>query len=292
MCLLRTPGPGPIGRAGGAEGLSKIGRIAEAVRRAARFLPGESGAKLQALLTPEALASVVVVLGLWVASHAFGLGEAIDLLLLATGFIFVGREALDALDHLAAFARLATGSGPDSELDQAGRHLAQAVSIIGIDAVIALLTRGALRAQRGRYRPTVKGDPALPAGEGWTNKYGDITYSTAGSPTEQALVLYHEQVHSLLSPKLMALREQRADFGMAGYQNSALLRYLEEALAETYAQLRVNGIKGLPAGVRFPIANGYVSLRAVATEASIGAAGVTIVIGGIVFVVDIEAARP
>jgi hypothetical protein len=90
----------------------------------------------------------------------------------------------------------------------------------------------------------------------------------------------------------MALREQRADFGMSGYQNSALLRYLEEALAETYAQLRVNGIKGLPAGVRFPIANGYVTLRAVATEASIGAAGVTLVIGGIVFVVDIEAARP
>lgn len=63
-----------------------------------------------------------------------------------------------------------------------------------------------------------------------------------------------------------------------------MLRYLEEALAESYAQLRVNGIRGLPVGIRFPIANGYVTVRAVAIEVG----GITIVVGGIVYAVDLE----
>jgi hypothetical protein len=75
---------------------------------------------------------------------------------------------------------------------------------------------------------------------------------------------------------------------MAAYEKSAFLRYLEEALAESYAQLRVNGIKGLPAGIRFPIANGYVTLRAVTTEAAMGTAFGTIVVGGITYLVYLE----
>jgi hypothetical protein len=62
---------------------------------------------------------------------------------------------------------------------------------------------------------------------------------------------------------------------------------LEEALAETYAQLKVNGIKGLPAGIAFPVKNGYVKLwklgpvagtprLPLAAEAAIG----TVVVGG------------
>ena len=75
---------------------------------------------------------------------------------------------------------------------------------------------------------------------------------------------------------------------MTAYQKSSFLKYLEEALAESYAQMRVNGLKGLPAGIRFPIANGYVTLRAVLTEAAAGAAFGTISVGGIVFAVDFE----
>lgn len=126
------------------------------------------------------------------------------------------------------------------------------------------------------YKPKVQADPTLPPGAGATNKYGDVRYSSKGSPSDVALAKHHEAVHSALSPKLKYFREFRADLGMTGYQKSQFLRYLEEALAETYAQLRVKGFSGLPAGIQFPIKNGYVSLTGVVTEAAIG----SLVIGG------------
>jgi hypothetical protein len=129
------------------------------------------------------------------------------------------------------------------------------------------------------YRPSVTGDPSLPAGVGGTNRYGDIVYSTRGSATDQAIALEHERLHSLLSPKLMPLRKFRAALRVGAYEHSQLMKYLEEALAETYAQLRVNGISGLPSAIRFPIANGYVQLDRVLREATMA----TIAVGGITY---------
>jgi hypothetical protein len=97
---------------------------------------------------------------------------------------------------------------------------------------------------------------------------------------------------SLVSPKLLKCREMRADLGMAGYERSALLRYLEEALAESYAQLRVHGVRGLPAGIRFPVANGYVTLSAVLKEAAVAAGLGTIAVAGIIYAVNFEPRRP
>ena len=122
-------------------------------------------------------------------------------------------------------------------------------------------------------------DPSLPPGTGHTDRFGNMTISSAGSATDQALARYHEGVHSFLSPRLNFLRNFRANVGMSAYQRSALLQYLEEALAETYAQLRVHGIRNLPNGIRFPIREGYVTLRAVVTEAAIG----TVLIGGLTY---------
>ncbi len=125
----------------------------------------------------------------------------------------------------------------------------------------------------------IEGDPAMPAGYGETDKYGNVKYSTQGTPKDIALVKNHEKVHQILSPKLKFLREFRADLNMTAYQKSSLCRYLEEAMAESYAQLRVNGIKALPEGIKFPITNGYVQLKSVITEAAIG----TVLVGGITY---------
>lgn len=54
---------------------------------------------------------------------------------------------------------------------------------------------------------------------------------------------------------------------MSAYQRSAFLRYLEEALAESYAQLRMDGsLRGLLFGVSFPVKNGYVTISQFAGE--------------------------
>ncbi len=131
------------------------------------------------------------------------------------------------------------------------------------------------------YEPTVTADPTLPPGYGFTNKYGDVTYSSAGSKTDQALVYHHEMVHSFLSPKLDVLREFRADVKMTGYEKSSFLRYFEEALAESYAQVKVNGLStdSLLEGLSFPIKNGYVELKDVVKEGAIG----TVLIGGALY---------
>ena len=146
------------------------------------------------------------------------------------------------------------------------------MAAVGVNVVAALLlhrTTGGTRARLSRsvkpaarqrlfYRPTVKGDPMLAPGYGVTNKFGDITYSTRGSATDRAVALRHESVHSALSPKLIFLRNVRADLAMTAYQRSQFLRYLEEALAETYAQVSVRGIRGLPDGITFPLkGDGY-----------------------------------
>jgi hypothetical protein len=130
------------------------------------------------------------------------------------------------------------------------------------------------------HRPAVTADPSLPAGYGVTNKYGDYVYSTQGSANQQALARYHEQVHSVLSPKLSVLREWRADLRVAGYKRSHFLRYLEEALAETHAQLRVNGFRGLPSAIQFPLKNNYdLRLDLVIREGALA----TVAVGGITY---------
>lgn len=273
---------------GPLSGLSQSQRLLEVLKRAIRMLPGETGDKLSALLSPTTLIVVAASLAVWAASHAFGVGEAVDLLMLGVGAIFIGREALDVLRHISSFASLTFGAKTEGDLDAAARHLADAIAIIGVDVVIALLLHGAGKAWSNRYRPSIKGDASLPAGSGSTTQFGDVTYSTAGSATDQALVRFHEMVHSFLSPKLRGLRDLRADFGTFGYQKSQLLRYIEEALAETYAQLRVNGIKGLPAGIRFPIKYGYVTLTGVLSEAVLAAGAITLTIEGMRYLVTLE----
>ncbi len=70
-----------------------------------------------------------------------------------------------------------------------------------------------------------------------------------------------------------------AGIGMIAYNKSSFLRYLEEALAESYSQLRVNGLCGLPTGIKFPIKEGYVTIQAVAAAGALG----SIVIGGVTY---------
>lgn len=124
------------------------------------------------------------------------------------------------------------------------------------------------------YKPTVVGDPFLEAGTGFTDKFGNVQYSMLGSKVDQALVREHELVHSFLSPKFKFLQEFRADIRMSAYEKSSFMRYMEEAMAETYAQLKVNGLQGIPSGLSFPITNGYVKLEDVVTEGALGALAV------------------
>lgn len=53
---------------------------------------------------------------------------------------------------------------------------------------------------------------------------------------------------------------------MSAYSRLALLRYLEEAMAEGYAQLRVYGFATALGALKFPIQAGYVTVSQLASE--------------------------
>jgi hypothetical protein len=111
-----------------------------------------------------------------------------------------------------------------------------------------------------RYKPNVTGSNSLRAGAGSTSFWGDITVSLRGAANDQKIVLMHERVHQFLAPKLYVLRNFRVANRAGSYFRSSLWRYIEEMMAETIAQVGVNGIRSFFVGVRFPVANRYVYL--------------------------------
>lgn len=77
---------------------------------------------------------------------------------------------------------------------------------------------------------------------------------------------FHELVHRYFSPRPGPMHKLRAELRMAGYSRSAFLRYLEEALAEGYGQLRVHGLERAMGAFRFPLSGGYVTISELTQE--------------------------
>ena len=118
----------------------------------------------------------------------------------------------------------------------------------------------------------------------WTTGVGWVTGTTTTVPStmcervgltppqvsEQRLALYHELVHRFLLPKFGPLRRFRAQIGAHSYERIAFLQYLEEALAEGFAQFKFNGFKqGFATGIKFPIENGYVIISQLQGEGAL-----------------------
>jgi hypothetical protein len=103
-------------------------------------------------------------------------------------------------------------------------------------------------------------DPGLPAGEGATTFRGDIAVSTSGSANDQAIALRPKKVHQALAPKLYVLRRFRGGKPGGSLFKSSLYRYLDEALAESVAQIGINGLSRALVGLRFPVSNGHAYL--------------------------------
>ncbi|HYP28877.1 MAG TPA: hypothetical protein VE262_19345 [Blastocatellia bacterium] len=274
---------------------SKSEKVAEALRRSKKYLPASLAQQVDILLSPENLVIVTGTLVIWAGSHFFGVGEIVDVILLLAGSFTIGWAAVDLAKLLLEFATTALNAQTEEDLDRAAKAFADAVLTGGMTVVMAVLlkrsanqlqaTRGAnvmdvMRPrqpglgnvkpdpQAGRIwrKPTTTGDPSMAAGTGKTSWFGDMTISTAGTAAEQQLARVHELVHSFLRPRFIVLRTFRARLAGSAYWKSAFLQYLEEAMAETIAQLRVNGLSGLFTGIRFPIQNGYVSIQQLGAE--------------------------
>jgi hypothetical protein len=240
----------------------------------------------------------------WAGSHFFGVGEIVDILLLGVGAVTLGFAVFEGADELYQFTTLALNANTEADLESAGQHFAHAVTLLGISTLQAILLRGQGRAVIARGRPRIYarvrvGTPPpagnelrltrpsrLPGGNlGVTDEYGVITVARNQSLSEQRITLLHELVHRYFSPRSGPLRRLRAEINMSGYSRSALLRYLEDALAEGYAQLRVHGLARALMQYRFPLDFGYVTVSQLAAE---GTAIGTITVGGILLYVSVS----
>jgi hypothetical protein len=277
-------------------------RVGEGMRRAMPLLPGEAKDAIEAMISPESLMIIAASLLLWAGSHAFGVGEIVDIILMVGGFLMLGKSVFDLGEDFFKFARLTVAGTTDAELDEAGKCFARVVVVGGIDIVMALLLRKTLKQVRARprgalapkgllpveapppinpgelfYKPKITRPISLPSGAlGECSWYGDVYVVRQQTFPEQRVTLFHELGHS---SKFKYMRLFRARLKASAYWRSALLRYLEEALVEGFGQFKVNGLLPALKAVTFPIGPapyGYVTVSELIAE---GTALGTIVVG-------------
>jgi hypothetical protein len=261
--------------------LSDAERIGEGISRGVRKLGPEVQQQLQALVTPQALAIAGGFFVAWLVSHAFGIGFIVDAILLGVGFTAVGLAVFSGIDELTEFGKGALAARTDADMDRAADHFAKAVAILGVQTLLALLLRRSPQTFRGGrpytgpppanagivLKPGLRGvrnsRPTWERGQGETSWWGEISISRLGTASDRRIVALHEAVHRALTPKLNILRQARVDWRAGSYSRSSFRRYLEEALAEGFAQVKVgNGLRGAWTGICFPVRRGYVKLFA------------------------------
>ncbi len=265
-------------------------KLLDVIRRSEKYMPAELWAQIKQMMTPEAIALMATVTAAWAISHFFGVGEIADAVLLVVGCVALGASALEAGREAVAFAIATNSARKDEDLEEAAQHFGKAVVLGGVALIMALFLRGKPKVmndmkfgkpvsvfngpgpRNGRffYKPNIEVGPiAQRPGfftKGITNNFGDIVIEESLSQTERANVLLHEKIHTLLTPKFYFLRQVRIKIAMEGYNRSYLLRYLEEAIAESNMILRTKGIGGMLEGISFPVKNGYVMIAKMGTE--------------------------
>lgn len=286
---------GPLGTMENTTQMDLQTKLQVVLTKTAALLPGDVGQQLLAMITPQSLAIMAGVVVVWAGAHFFGIGELADVILLIVGWAAVGGVAAQAGAKLYNFAIKTNNAQNESELDAAACDLAEAITLIGINTVLALLLKKKpgdtfKKPYRGVVMPTYSRDIAarmsLPKNGGWRytptikiTKFKDVTqgatkpwgdaiigrnyYPGAMSKDEAQLrmltTLYHEQVHMAIAPKFYLLRELRVFMRQSGYNKSYILRYLEEALAETIGLLKARGMSTqyIIEGFKFPLGNTY-----------------------------------
>ena len=149
------PAPSPLAISTPAAGILEWpleDKFAEALRRTAPKLPGSMRHEFEALLTPTSLGIMAGTLVVWAGSHAFGVGEIVDIALLAGGAFFLGMAVFDVAGELGDFLVITSNATEENELNKAASHLARAIAIMGIAAFIALLAKVAKGRGGGKGR--------------------------------------------------------------------------------------------------------------------------------------------
>lgn len=141
LCRNESPRPGPLETP--LRGWDTSQKLLEAAKRTIPKLPADMREQFAALLSAENLATTATVLGVWATSQACGVGEAVDVGLIIFGVWTMGTQVLGVARDLGQFVRIAQRARTASDLEVASLHLARALSVIGVVAFAAMVTKGA-----------------------------------------------------------------------------------------------------------------------------------------------------
>ena len=128
-------------------------KLGESIRRSVPLLPEEAKSLVMVLLSPSSLEKMAATTAIWIGSHAIGVGELADLILLLGGFAMVGKSALDAGKSLLAFATIASEAKSEHDLNVAAEYFAKAVILVGVTTITALLLRKAAGPRKSVPKP-------------------------------------------------------------------------------------------------------------------------------------------
>jgi hypothetical protein len=120
-------------------------RVVEISRRAVPKVPGDIGAALLSLVSPENLAIVVGTIGFSAAANLTPYGWAADAVIVGVAFGFGGVAAIHALGDLVECFKRTIAAKSVQDLDVAADALARAAVGLGVVGLMAVLHRVAAR---------------------------------------------------------------------------------------------------------------------------------------------------
>jgi hypothetical protein len=124
-------------------------RFTEVLKLAPGHMKPELAAQFRALLTPLNIGITVGALTTWAVSHAFGVGEVVDLVLAVAGTLLLGMASFTAGEDIGTCLTTTVSAQNEADLDKAADSLAQAIAIIGVVSFFILLAKVGAKFGRG-----------------------------------------------------------------------------------------------------------------------------------------------
>jgi hypothetical protein len=130
--------PNPI------EMLSAVAKLRRAkdIAKEKNYLKEDVAAEIESLFSTQSLTMLVAFAALYIAAQVTPAGWVADILagaVIVVSVVFLGLQLFEIFKHLFGFLA-AINARSEADLDQAARHLTQAIAKAGVAVVIALLT--------------------------------------------------------------------------------------------------------------------------------------------------------
>ncbi len=120
-------------------------RFAVALGKTPALVPLAMKEQVRAMVSPAGVAALSVALAAWAASHYFGVGFILDLMVV----VGIGLTCLPLAWELMQAGFVLNRATTEGQLDEAAQHLANAIALVGVSAFTALVFAGAGKAAAG-----------------------------------------------------------------------------------------------------------------------------------------------